>query len=65
MPAFGSCKCATKTSVGSPGSLLPTPIDSDVAVVCANGFDFSPRASQTLAVGRVTTRPCPSTTRNG
>ena len=34
------------------------------AIVSANGFAFRSSASQTFAVGRVTTRPWPSTTRN-
>ena len=64
MPGFSSSSWATKISSASPGSLSPTPIGSERAVVCANGADFSVWASQIFAVGRVTTRPCPSTTRN-
>ena len=63
---MSSGRCETKTSCGSPGSFpfTPTPIDSALAVVSAKGFAFSSLASQTLAVGRVTTRPWPSMTRN-
>ena len=41
-----------------------TPIGSRRAVACAKGTSLRPRASQTRAVGRSTTRPCLSTTRN-
>ena len=42
---------------------LPDPDRLRARVVRANGCAFSCRASQTRAVGRVTSRPCPSTTR--
>ena len=64
VPGLSMSRCETNTACGSPGSFPFTPIGSDVAVVCANGAAFSSLASQTLAVGRVTTRPCPSMTRN-
>ena len=66
LPGLSSFKCETNTSCTSPGSggLPGTPTGSDVAVVSANGFAFKSSASQIFAVGRVTTRPWPSTTRN-
>jgi hypothetical protein len=64
VPGSSSWSCVTKISLGSPGSTPSTPIDSDMAVVRANGVSSRPRATQILAVGRVTTRLWLSTTRN-
>lgn len=63
VPGSSGSSSVTKISSGSPGSTASTPIGSERAVVLANGVASSARASQILAVGRVTSRPWPSTTR--
>ena len=64
LPGSGISSRVTKIAPASASSEPSIPIGSEVAVVSRNGFRSSPRASQTRAFGRVTTCPCPPTTRN-
>lgn len=64
VPGSSSSSSVTKISSACPGWTTSTPILSVRAAVSANGFSSSARASQIRAVGRVTSRHWPSTTRN-